>query len=791
MLQNVDLSPQEQEAAEARRIGILDALGTSLTAKRKEAVAARVASGIEAEWEGDEEFYQGYDDANRHEFVNTASKPTASGGSSEVKDKSAGSIVFPNITQPYVDAVAARVGDMLLPTYDRNFAMEATPIPDMLESVGTPPANAAPMAQQAPAAQPAMPAMPSGAMPQMPAAAAAPMPGMPGAEPAPDPAAALVEQARVQFAKMKAEAARKAKKAETRVDDWLSECQAHAEMRKVIDDAAKLGSGVIKGPVPVKRKANVWRKGEDGVSALVIVEEIKPASRRIDPWNLYPDYPACGESIHNGSFIFEFDQIAERKLEELKGLPGYIDSQIDKCIEEGPTHQNDASSRIVAGHGVSKTLYGIWYYHGNIKAEELRAAGCECDDEKTSYPAMLTMVNDRVIRASLNPLDTGEFPYDVIPWKRRPGMPWGMGLSRQLRTPQRIVVGATRRLMDNAGLASGPQIVVRRSVQPENNIWEIAPLKLWIEQDDAAGQAGDPVKAVVIPMMIAELTSIVNLGMKMAEDVTGMPMLMQGQQGKAPDTVGGMTILNNNANAVLRRIARLFDSCITEPHMRRYYAWLMEYGEDDDEKGDFQVVARGSTALVERDIQSQEMVNVLALCLNPLYGKNPKKAMDEFLKSRRFDPAAFDYTEEELKAMQEQQPAPPPQIEVAKIRAEADMAKTDKIIRKDIQIAQVENQTELQRIAKDTDRDTAFVNAETARTTAEHAAKMEELATRRELAMLDYANREKVSLDQVKAKLADTAMKLRVQKELSPGPQVATPPNEPAGKASQGKAFAQ
>ncbi len=96
------------EAAKELRIGILNALGATLAGKRRDAVSARAASGIETEWQGDEEFYQGYDDANRHEFVNTASKPEGDGRTVADKDKAAGSLVFPNIPQPYVDAVAAR-----------------------------------------------------------------------------------------------------------------------------------------------------------------------------------------------------------------------------------------------------------------------------------------------------------------------------------------------------------------------------------------------------------------------------------------------------------------------------------------------------------------------------------------------------------------------------------------------------------------------------------------------------------------------------------------------------------
>lgn len=743
------------EAAELARIAILDALGTSLAAKRRDAVAYKASSGIEDEWLGDEEFYQGYDDANRAEFIKTASKPTE--GSSGPTEKTSGSTVFPNITQPYVDAVSARVGDMLLPTGDRNYATEPTPIPEMSTAMAE---------QEPPAAPVAMPGQPPG-----PVAAPAPLP--------------LAAQMQVAYKQMKAEAARKAKKAEDRIDDWLTECQYHAEMRKVIDDAAKLGSGVIKGPVPVNRKAAVWKTGEDGVSGLVLVSEIKPASIRVDPWNLFPD-PACGESIHNGAFIFERDFLTPKKLEAQKGLPGYIDSQIDKCLDEGPGNQKESDQRNLDAGRSGKDQFEVWYVHVDIKTEELMAAGCECGDEKNrkrSYPALLTLVNNHVIRAALNPLDSGEFPYDVIPWKRRPGMPWGVGLARQLRTPQRIVVGATRALMNNAGLSSGPQITVRRSVQPENGVWEVVPLKIWIEEDDAAGGTTAPVSATVIPMLINELTSIIQLGMKMAEDVTGMPMLMQGQQGKAPDTVGGMTILNNNANAVLRRIARLFDSCITEPHIRRYYAWLMEHGEDADEKGDFQIVARGSTALVERDIQSQEMVNVLALCLNPAYKKNPAKAMDEYLKSRRFDPAAFDYTEEEMAQMQSQQQPPPPAVQVAQIREQGATERKQIEIKSEADHAAAQAQLAMQR--------QAFDAAE-----AEKDRQLERMGLElsQQLESATLSSEERRDLERQKVLLASLTLKLQTQRDLSAGkfaPQVAPAAVEPTGQAPAGQAFQQ
>jgi hypothetical protein len=42
-----------------------------------------------------------------------------------------------------------------------------------------------------------------------------------------------------------------------RIYDWMVECQHAAEMRKVIDDAARIGVGVLKGPIPAAKKH--WR----------------------------------------------------------------------------------------------------------------------------------------------------------------------------------------------------------------------------------------------------------------------------------------------------------------------------------------------------------------------------------------------------------------------------------------------------------------------------------------------------------------------------------------------------
>lgn len=792
MNQNTEDLPDEAiEAiaiAKAKLADKVEAFGASLVKRRAEAVAGRTGVGIEDDWTADEEAYQGIDDANRE----TVYKPASSNGSFQAARKGAGSrsTVYLNITRPYVDAASARVADMLLPNDETNWDIRPTPIPDGKFTA----VSQAAQQMVAPASQPnQLPGQPG----QPPA-----MPGMPPAAPAapvaaPDPLEQKKEQARTSAAKAK-----------TQIEDWLVQCQWHSEVRKAIEDCARIGTGILKGPTPVKRFSRVAHN-DGGMLALAIEQTIAPETKRIDPWNFYPD-PSCGEDIHNGSYVWELDRITAKQLRDLKGVPGYLEDQIDKALEMGAQ-----GAKVEAGFKSAKLKvndsdkFEVWYFYGLAEREDLEAAGVEIPlDGDVSVPAIVTMVNDVVIKAALNPLDSGEFPYDMMPWQRRAGVPWGMGVARQINTPQRMLNAATRNMMDNAAFTAGPQMILRKgAIQPADGVWTLTPRKVWFVADGAdVNAAKDAIMAINIPTQQEQLSNIIQFALKMAEDVTGLPMLMQGSQGSAPDTVGGMTIVNNNASVVLRRIIRTFDDRITEPHIKRYYEYLMLYGEDEEAKGDYQIDARGSTALIERDFQNNEAAQILQMSLNPAFGISPKKAMIEYLKSRRFDAKRFEPSEEEQ--AQAQQPATNPQLEIAKLRAEVDkeiatmraqveLKKEQTRAEGDINEIETKGQIDLKKtqIAAEADihRTDENFSMEQAKAETNHDATMRELQMKWQLAQLEYANRHSMQLEDVKKQLAIESSKINLQRELahldSNTKQVMQPPVEPPGRAPDGKAF--
>lgn len=635
---DVQDGPATSESPGEARLAKLQQLATALKETWDEAVEGRRASGIEQQWIEDEEFYDGVDDANRGRMTGVDTKPPMQRSAAEVSNDTS-STEFVNITAPYVDGAASKLGDILQPTDERSWSIGPTPVPELVRrSKGVLPVNI--------------------------------VSGIATLDvPKHIKQSILVEEVRYAI-NILAEAKEKAERAQKRIEDWHIEGQFHAAIREVIEDAARVGTGVLKGPVPEKRMHQMFKDG-----ALVIEQVTRPVSKRRDCWNIFPD-PSCGANPKDGSYIWERDYLVERKLSELKDMPGYLADQIDLCIEEGPQNKSDPRKTAEGKTLDDKNVFEVRYFWGYATREQLEAADwtedpdCPLTCDMSRVPVVFTMVNDRVIHAAVSHLDTGEFPYDFFRWRRSKNSPWGKGVSRQVRSAQKIVTAAVRVMLTNAGRAAGPLVVLADSVYEADGKSDIVPWKVYRIKKSAADQ--DTSKAVTlieVPALTNELMQIVEFGLKIAEDTTGLPMLLQGQKGDAPETFGGQQLVTHNALGVMRRLARNFDDDVNEPHVRRYYTYLLLYGPEDIEKGEFVIDARGSVELVQREFKRMQSAQLLQASLNPRFGLDPRKTMAADLRANGMAPDEYQYTDEEWERMQQAQQRQPanPAVEVAQI----------------------------------------------------------------------------------------------------------------------------
>jgi hypothetical protein len=463
-----------------------------------------------------------------------------------------------------------------------------------------------------------------------------------------------------------------------------------------------------------------------------------------------------------------------------------------------------------------RNRYEIWYGYVTLTRDDmsiLEAIGVEdLPEDQDEVHAIVSLVNDTVIRAIINPLDSGSFPYHVVTWTRRPGHWAGVGVAEQMSMPQRMCNASTRALLNNAGLSAGPQIVIdQMGIIPADGSWKLTPNKIWYKTGDStASDVREAFFAVIIPSVQQQMMAVIEYSMKLAEESTGIPLITQGQTGPtSPETFGQAELQDNNAHTWLRSIGYRFDDMITEPLVNDYYEWLLlDPDVPDDEKGDFQINAHGSIAMVERAIQEATLMNMLQASGNPAFKINPAKLFAAYLKAKRLDPREIQYSKEEQDQMDKQPPQPPLPIALEQLKGQNAIQKVQAQGQIDGQLQQQEDQAELQRIQREAAheqqalqnggttphmaqamsrieqeriRATTAQNVEASRANAEEARaqkeyeiaqqngqfKLEEMRLQKEIALLEYANKRALNLDQVKAELAQSAMDNSTKKDLA------------------------
>jgi hypothetical protein len=718
----MDTNPEQDQ--ENERITRLQVFGQTLGRQRDQWIRARASLGVDKRWVEDEDQYNCKDNVNKAASQMMTSVEQGYPVTTQ-HARPHRSTVYIGLTRQKTNAAEARVSDILLPTDDRNWGIKPTPEPSISEltrdnDIAVDPSTGQPVTDQQgnPVAMKVV-------------------------------ARAIMRDTR-----------EKAKAMQTTIEDQLVESDYNGELRKVLHDAAVLGTGVLKGPVVMNRTRRAWKQITDprtgeSVYTITVLEEESPASFRVDPRNVYPD-PGCGSDVQNGKGVYEREELTAKRVRELAKQPGYLESQLRKVLEEGPKRSKALQEiRDEEQTDVAEDLYEKWEYTGDVTYEDLSAAGVKLPEKDTlrTISATVVMLNDTIVKAFLNPLEDGSLPYDFFVWEKAGNTVWGYGVPYLMRAQQRVLNSAWRQMMDNSGVTSGPQIVVKPGViQPADKQWQLSARKIWYATDDL-----DDVRKAFASFEFnshqGELANIIEMAMALADAETGVPTMMQGEQGTAPDTVGGMQMLMTSANVVLKRLVKQFDDMVTKPHIRRYYDWNMLYNDNDEIKGDFSIDARGSSTLVVRDIQNQAFLQLLAAGANPIYGKylDSKKLFERALQAQHVDPAEVFKSDEEIEAIEEaerkaaqQGQTEDPRVAAAKIRAETDVARVRAQNEGDL----AELQTRLQ-IAQENIR-----------------ARREERQQMLELEMMKMANTQNMTLEQIKARLGETAIKERSKQNL-------------------------
>jgi hypothetical protein len=154
------------------------------------------------------------------------------------------------------------------------------------------------------------------------------------------------------------------------------------------------------------------------------------------------------------------------------------------------------------------------------------------------------------------------------------------------------------------------------------------------------------------------LNQIVDIFRKFADETTSLPSYTHGEQtGGLNKTATGMSMLMGAANVALKSTIKNIDDFLMEPMITALFHWNMEFGTNQKSKGDLRIVARGSTALVQKEVQSQRLLQFLSLVSNPMDAGlvDRNQLLRDIAQSMDIDPDEIVKSEEQLALEQQQQ----------------------------------------------------------------------------------------------------------------------------------------
>lgn len=559
--------------------------------------------------------------------------------------------VFVNLTRPKTDNAEAQLVDMLFPNDDKNWGISPTPVPELMKAVKS---NA--------------PAEMGGVQWRYKDTGENVTEG--------DLAAQEIAAARDRSDRMEKE-----------IEDQLVQTDYAAEARRCLGYACKLGTGVLCGPEVAREERHSWTliDGKTGKRKpkLVVADDPMPRLRNVLLWDFFPDLSA--DDIKNAEFVFERMYLTRKQVRDLRRRQGYLEGQIEKLLELEPGETrtqskniDDLREMVGISSSASDNRYEVWTYRGPVSEEVLKEAGIESEENLDERDGIIVMSGPVILKVAINPMESRRWPYYVYNWEEDDTCIFGYGIPYQMRDTQKIINSTWRMMLDNASKSAGPQIVLSgKKMRPQDGNYRPRPWKVWYNEDPNR-TVGEVFGTFNFPSMQQDLAGIFQMAQTLVNQETNLPIISQGEQQEVTPTVGGMSMLMNAATASRRNQVKGWDDNITKPMISAFYDWNMKFNKKEDIKGDFEVQARGTSALLIKEVQTATIMSMLdKYAGHPVMGKwlKPGDGLRKLAQAQHIPPEEIVRTHEEVQQIEKQDAEmkaqqPDPAIQVEQLRGQ-------------------------------------------------------------------------------------------------------------------------
>jgi hypothetical protein len=494
------------------------------------------------------------------------------------------------------------------------------------------------------------------------------------------------------------------KKMSTVIDDQMSEVRYKSLCKKVIHSGNLYGTGILKGPLVERRIRSKFVK-KNGRWVETSESYVVPFLDFVPIWRFYPDMGS--DTLDRCRYVYERHQMTHADMAELATrksfrsqvikdyliahpsghvTPKYIDNEL-KLIGDRNAVQGDMSGK-----------YEILERWGWLTGSQLRNAGVQVEEERlheTFFSNVWLLPTGQLVKAVLQPINGVTWPYHIYYFDKDETSIFGEGLAAIMRDDQTMVNSATRMMLDNGALSSGPQFEVTTGLLSKlEKVTEFFPWKVWQRNREAPGTPA--IRTIDVPNHLNELAGLADRFENNADEVSAIPRYMTGENVStgAAGTASGMSMLMGAANIMIKDLISNWDDGITVTFIRGMYRWNMQFNPDNTIKGDFDVKARGVASLVAREVRGQQLDAFAAQTSNPMDAPYIKR--DKLLRQRAEAHELSDIIKTEDEVMQEQSGGPAAQqAQMQQQMAQAQMQMTQaELALKQAQLAKMQAETE-------------------------------------------------------------------------------------------------
>jgi hypothetical protein len=244
----------------------------------------------------------------------------------------------------------------------------------------------------------------------------------------------------------------------------------------------------------------------------------------------------------------------------------------------------------------------------------------QIEDPFADYSVEIWLIGRYVIKAEINGDPLGKVPYHFASFRKRNGSLWGSGVPEVISDCQDAVNAAARSMINNMAISSGPQVMYDISQLPAGeSLTDMYPMKIWQINGQAAIGNGTraPIQFFMPPSVAGPLMEVYKFFSEEADNKTGVPKYSYGGEAKggALGTATGFTMMMNNAARGIKQVVRNVDKGIIAPSIIKTHEFQLLYFKDPDYyTGDIKLIAKGSSALVQKEqaqIRRNELLNVV------------------------------------------------------------------------------------------------------------------------------------------------------------------------------------